>query len=83
MDTFLKQNCAYRTCRIWRSRDYLSERVMPELFPEGVILLSREVLSREQRKEVYNTESATCVRVWMVVLEHPASQGCLEPKYRR
>lgn len=56
---------------------------MPELFPEGVILLSREVLSREQRKEVYNTESATCVKVWMVVLEHPASQGCLEPKYRR
>ena len=51
---------------------------MPELFPE----LSREVLSEEQRKEVYNTESATCIRVWMVILEHPASLGCLEPKYR-
>ena len=74
MDTIFKQNCVYRTCR-----DDLSEGVMPELFPE----LSREVLSEEQRKEVYNTESATCVRVWMVMLEHPASQGCLEPKYRR
>lgn len=61
--------------------DGLSERVMPELFPEGVILLSREVLSREQRKEAYNTESATCVRVWMVVLSIQP-QGCLEPKYR-
>lgn len=81
MDTIFKQNCAYKTCRIQRSRDDLSEGVMPELFPKGVSLLISKVLRGAEEGSLQ--ESATGVRMWMVVLEHPTSQGCLEPKDRR
>ena len=60
----------------------VSEGVMPELFPEGVSLLISKIL-RGANEGSLQQESATGVRMWMVVLEHPTSQGYLEPKDRR
>ena len=60
----------------------VSEGVMPELFPEGVSLLISKIL-RGAKEGSLQQESATGVRMWMVVLEHPTSQGYLEPKDRR